>query len=197
MRFNSHYALSAAGSHAFLSASKYAWINYDEEKLGQSWATARAAERGTRLHNLARELIELGIKQPRNNTTLSLYVNDAIGFRMTPEQYLFYSENAYGCADAISFRKERTKDLRPILRVHDLKTGISPASFKQLMIYVAFFCLEYRENPFEIDIELRIYQNDTFETYIPDPGDIMHIMEQTRSFDKKIVQWRLEAAGLS
>ena len=35
MVFNKHSDLE--GSHAFLSASKYHWINYDEEKLAQSY----------------------------------------------------------------------------------------------------------------------------------------------------------------
>jgi hypothetical protein len=87
MIFNSHSDL--AGQHAFLSASKYHWINYDEEKLEQSFVTAMAAARGTRLHTLAQMLISEGIKQARNKTTFNMYVNDAIGFRMKPEQVLF------------------------------------------------------------------------------------------------------------
>ena len=74
---------------------------------------------------------------------------------MTPEQVLFYSVNAFGTADAIAF-DERSK----LLRIHDLKTGVTPASMAQLHVYAALFCLEYDKPPFEIKYDLRIYQND-------------------------------------
>jgi len=193
MHFKKHFNLANAGSHAFLSASKYSWLNYDEDKLDTVFATSLAAEKGTRLHKLAADLIREGVKLPRSTQTLNLYVNDAIGFRMTPEQYLYYSDNAYGCADAISFRVERGK---PKLRVHDLKTGITPASFSQLDIYGAFFCLEYRVKPFEIEMEWRIYQNDDVMIQVGDPDVITHIMEKIKLFDKRISAMRLEAEGL-
>lgn len=189
MHFNTHYSLAAAGSHAFLSASKYAWINYDDDKLDRVFATSLAAQKGSDLHDLAHHLIRLGVKLPRTNATLNLYVNDAIGFRMTPEQILFYSDNAYGTADAIAFRKNK-------LRIHDLKTGMNPASFSQLDVYGAFFCLEYRINPFEIDMEFRIYQNDEVQILEGDPDVITHIMEKTKQFDKIITARRLEANSL-
>ena len=72
---------------------------------------------------------------------------------MTTEVCLFYSINAFGTADAISFRNNT-------LRIHDLKNGRTPASIKQLEIYAALFCLEYSFNPRDIDIELRLYQLD-------------------------------------
>jgi len=193
MHFNKHYALATAGSHAFLSASKYSWLNYDEDKLDSVFSTSLAAEKGTRLHKLAADLIREGVKLPRSEQTLNRYVNDAIGFRMTPEQILFYSDNAYGTADSISFRQERGKMK---LRVHDLKTGINPASFSQLDIYGAFFCLEYRIKPFEIEMEWRIYQNDEAHVQMGDPDVITHIMEKIKIFDKRINAMRLEAAGL-
>lgn len=193
MHFNKHYSLANVGSHAFLSASKYSWLNYDEDKLDSVFAASLAAEKGTRLHKLANDLIREGVKLPRSTQTLNLYVNDAIGFRMTPEQILFYSDNAYGTADAISFRQERGKMK---LRVHDLKTGITPASFSQLDIYGAFFCLEYRIKPFEIDMEWRIYQNDDVHIQAGDPDVITHVMERVKVFDKRINAMRLEAAGL-
>jgi hypothetical protein len=77
-----------------------------------------AARRGTELHDLAHQLIRLGVKLPKTPTTLNLYVNDALGYRMTPEQVLYFSENCFGTADAISFRRNK-------LRIHDLKTGIT------------------------------------------------------------------------
>ena len=35
MNFNKHSKLE--GQHAFLGASKYHWINYDEEKIAESY----------------------------------------------------------------------------------------------------------------------------------------------------------------
>jgi hypothetical protein len=111
---------------------------------------------------------------------------------MVPEQVLFYSRNAFGTADAISFRRERGHD-RTVLRIHDLKTGVSKASVNQLEIYCAFFCLEYDIKPHEIDIELRIYQNDHIQIYEPDPEDILHIMDKMVTFDQIIENARMEA----
>ena len=44
-----------------------------------------------------------------------------------------------------------------------------------------------------IDIELRIYQNDFIQIYIPDPEDILHIMDKLITFDRLIDQARQEA----
>jgi Protein of unknown function (DUF2800). len=184
MIFNNHSTL--AGQHAFLSASKYHWINYDDEKLDRVYVAALAAQRGTELHALAHELIRLGVKLPRSQKTLNLYVNDALGFRMAPEQILYYSDNCFGTADAISFRTRK-------LRISDLKTGATPTSEHQLEVYAALFCLEYRVKPFDIDIELRIYQNDEVREYIGDPDVIMHIMDKIMTFDKRITILRQEA----
>lgn len=184
MRFNTHS--DVAGRHAFLSASKHHWVNYDDEKLARVFKTALAAQRGTDLHNLAREAIRLGVKLPRTTRTLNCYVNDAIGYRMSPEVVLFYSDNAFGTADTISFRQE-------MLRIHDLKTGVVPASFHQLEIYAAFFCLEYGVKPGEIAMELRIYQNDDISIHTPEVDDIAHIMDRVITFDKYINQMRQEA----
>ena len=177
MNFNSHFRLE--GQHAFLSASKYHWINYDDEKLINVFTRAQAIQRGTELHELAHNLIRLGVKLPKTNKTLNMYVNDAIGFKMTTEQILYYSDNCFGTADAISFKKG-------FLRIHDLKSGDSPASIKQLMIYTALFCLEYGHKPIDLQIELRLYQADEATPYIPDPQDISHIMERIIISDKII-----------
>ena len=152
MNFNQH--LDLVGQHAFLGPSKYHWINYDEDKLIESYKKYLAIERGIALHDFARRCIELGEKLPRGKKALNLYVNDAIGYRMAPEQVLYYSNNAYGTTDAISFRSD-------LLRIHDLKTGVSPVSVHQLEIYAAYFCLEYHIKPEDISIELRIYQEST------------------------------------
>lgn len=184
MIFNRHSEL--AGQHAFLSASKYHWVNYDDEKLDRTYLTSLAAYRGTQLHEFAAQAIRLGIKLPRTRETLNQFVNDAIGFRMVPEQVLYVSENAFGTADAIGFRKNK-------LRISDLKTGTILASERQLEIYAAFFCIEYGFKPMSIDIELRIYQNDEVRIYEADPDVITHIMAKTRAFDKRIADLRRAA----
>lgn len=190
MQFAKHPEV--AGSHAFLSASKYYWIRYDEAKILETFATDMAASRGTRLHAFAAEAISLGQRLPKTQQTLSMYVNDALSFRMRPEQVLFYSRNAFGTADAISFRRERGHE-RTVLRIHDLKTGTTKSNVNQLEIYAAFFCLEYDIKPHSIDIELRIYQNDFVQVYEPDPDDIVHIMDKIVTFDRIIESAREEA----
>lgn len=183
MDFNPHYNL--VGQHAFLSASKYHWINYDEEKLATSYLKYQAIQRGTRLHDIARQLIEEGIKLPKSQKTLNMYVNDAIGFKMTPEQPLYFSDNCFGTADTISFKKN-------FLRIHDLKTGETPASVHQLEIYDALFCLEYGMSPTEIEHELRIYQLDQVLVHIPDSQWIREIMNKIIIFDKRVEKLKLE-----
>jgi hypothetical protein len=181
MRFNRHSEL--AGLHAFLSASKHSWVNYDEDKLDRVFLSNMASKRGTDLHNLAAELIRLNVKLPDTPTTMNLYVNDAIGFKMSPELTLFYSVNCFGTADAVSFRKNK-------LRIHDLKTGLGHTSERQLEIYAALFCLEYNFKPHEIEIELRIYQNDEARIYVADPDTIHHIMDRIKVFDRRITTLR-------
>ena len=184
MNFNRHSEL--VGQHAFLSASKYHWINYDIDKLERVYMQARSAQRGTELHAWAHETIRLGLKQEDLPHTLNQYINDAIGYRMSVEQPLFYSPNAFSTADTISFRKN-------VLRVHDLKTGFTPCGPEQLMVYAALFCLEYKFKPFDINIELRIYQNNQVKIYEVDPIDIVHIMDKIVTFDNAINRIREEA----
>ena len=149
MNFNKHSEL--IGQHAFLGASRFGWLNYDDEKLIQS------------------------------------YVNDAIAYRLTPEQPLYFSRNCFGTADAISFN-ERSR----FLRIHDLKTGVTIAHMEQLEIYAALFCLEYKVQPTEIGMELRIYQNNEIVTHEPKGEDIKCIMQKIIAFDGKIEKIRAE-----
>ena len=152
MNFNKHSEYE--GQHAFLGASSYHWLNYSEEKLIEVYSNLLAKQKGTELHEFAAQCIKLGQKLPQSKKTLNMYVNDAIGFKMTPEQILFVSPNCFGTADAISFRHN-------ILRIHDYKSGKTPASMNQLKIYAAMFCIEYGIKPSAIKmIELRIYQFD-------------------------------------
>ena len=179
--FNRHPNLE--GQHAFLGASNYHWINYDEGKVEETYFKWRAAQRGSKLHAFAADCIRLGQKLPRSKQTLNMYVNDAIGFKMTPEQILYYSPNCFGTVDAIIFRND-------FLRIHDLKTGETPAKMEQLMIYAALFCLEYGIKPSEIGMELRIYQNDEVLCRNATVEDIFPIMDRIITFDKIINRMR-------
>lgn len=179
MNFNKHYNLE--GKHAFLGASKYSWLNYDSEKLSESYFNQQARYRGTQLHEFASQCIKLGQKLPNSHKTLNMFVNDAIGYRMETEQILYYSDNCFGTADAIGYRDRNKK-----LRIHDLKTGTTTASMKQLYIYTALFCLEYVMDPHQLDIELRIYQFDDVDVCVPEVTDILKIMQKIRDFDMQL-----------
>ena len=183
MNFYKHSNL--IGQHAFLGASNYYWLNYDEDKLHTVYNNMQLVQRGTRLHEFAKECIELGVKLPKTKTTLNMYVNDAIGYRMTPEQILYFSENCFGTADAISFKSG-------LLRIHDLKTGVTPASMKQLEVYAALFCLEYDYKPIDIQMELRIYQNNEIVIEEPNYDDITFIIDKIITFDKYLMKLKEE-----
>ena len=183
MKFNNHKNLE--GCHAFLGASKYHWINYNPDKVAASYRSYLATLKGTELHEFAAKCIQLGQKLPKSKKTLNMYVNDAIGYRMTPEQVLYYSDNCFGTADSISFKDN-------LLRIHDLKTGVTPAHMEQLEIYAALFCLEYKIKPADIDIELRIYQSDDILVFNPTVEDIVPIMDKIITSDKIISKIKTE-----
>lgn len=219
MLWNDHSRDAPEGVHAFLSPSQYSWLGYDRETLIARYRNRYATNIGTVLHNYARERIKYGIKvtrYTRSDILLELlrngipencidmevifdnfknYVNDAIGFQLTPEQALVYSENCFGRADAISFSEAKN-----LLRIHDLKTGLTPASMKQLEIYAALFCLEYKKRPGEIAIELAIYQTAVDEdgyyadidTEQPEPQVIAHHMDQIVTLDKWLKRFKGE-----
>ncbi|MCM1524242.1 MAG: DUF2800 domain-containing protein [Ruminococcus sp.] len=177
MNFNRHSALE--GRHAFLGASKYHWINYSSDDIKEAYKKSLAVQKGVELHEFAERCIRLKQRLPKLKKTLNMYVNDAVGFRMTPEQVLYFSENCFGTADAVSFRDG-------LLRIHDLKTGVTPAHMEQLIIYAALFCLEYDVKPGEIKTELRIYQNNDAVIFTPNADDIVPIMDKIITFDKII-----------
>lgn len=174
MNFVRH--LNLEGLHAPFSPSQPSWLRYDDDKAIEVYLNKRASEMGTRLHKWAKDTIDLGLKQPRTKKTIYAYVNDAIGYRMETEVVLFYSERFFGTADAISFRNN-------FLRIHDLKTGKHPANMEQLEVYAALFCLEYKVKPSDIKMELRIYQNDEVIVHIPEPENIVLIMQKIVSLD--------------
>ena len=175
MNFKQH--LNLEGLHAPFSPSQSHWLRYDDNKALAVLKNKKAAERGTALHQWAKDTIDLGIKQRRSKQTLCAYVNDAIGFKMNTEVVLFYSERFFGTADAISFRDN-------FLRIHDLKTGKEPVKMEQLEIYAALFCLEYKVRPGDIEMELRIYQNDEVIYHNPTAEDIVPIMDKIIHLDK-------------
>lgn len=177
MIYNDHSELE--GKHAFLSPSNYHWLNYDEQRLAARFQTYTKAAWGSKLHDLAQSLIEMRVKLPKNSKTLNLYVNDCIGYRMACEVALYYSRNCFGHADALKFSNNK-------LRISDLKTGVTKASMMQLKVYAALFCLEYSIDPFDIGIELRIYQNNDVLMDTPNAEEIAEIMTKIVDFDQYI-----------
>ena len=199
MDFNRHKDLE--GRHAILAPSQPYWLRYSDDDLYQKYLANYAQSMGTSLHGLAETLISNRVKLKKNDKNVVLvhllkdhipraaidmdriydnfmtYVNDAIGFRLTPEQPLVYSEFCFGTADAISFKNN-------FLRIHDYKSGTKEAKMEQLLIYAALFCLEYGVKPGTIEIELRIYQNDDIMVSNPGADDIAPIMDTIIHHDK-------------
>lgn len=173
MNFNKHYEFE--GKHAFLSASKYHWLNYTEDRLIEVYRNQQAKIRGTLLHQFACDAITYGVPLA-DDDTIGMYVNDCIADGMQPEVVLYYSSNAFGTADAISFDGQ-------YLKIYDLKTGKTQASIKQLYVYAALFCLEYNINPNDISIHLRIYQNGEALVDNPDSDEIWDVMDRIIAFD--------------
>lgn len=174
MIWNKH--LNLEGSHAFLSASKYHWIAYDDDKIRSAYENHIRVLMGTELHALAAKCIELGQRLPDDGETISMYVNDALDLNLSPEVLLYYSDFCFGTADAIGYQSGK-------LIIHDLKTGVIPAHMEQLEIYAALFCLEYGHKPSELDMTLRIYQNKEILEFKPEVDDILPIMDTIIRFD--------------
>ena len=204
MEFHVHRHLE--GKHAIFSASSWYWLNDEPDELVNRLCSQYASTIGTILHNLARKHIKYRIKlhkYDKNNVVLELltngipaivvdtidfdsmfdnlmaYVNDCIGFRMEPEVVLAYSDNFYGTADAVHF-----SDKDRFLRIHDYKSGVTPASMNQLKIYTALFCLEYGFKPGNISTELRLYQSNEVIIDNPEADDIAPIMDKIVTTDK-------------
>lgn len=217
MDFNKHRELE--GRHALLSPSKYNWINKEPDEVLDMYARSYAQAIGTALHDIAAKRIEKkrklkrgvkdeiyflllsyykipyialerGIDFDQVFETMTAYVNDAIGYRMVPEQELKYSDICFGTADAINQLDNIVKNRK--LQIHDLKTGITPAHIEQLEIYAALFCLEYHFKPSDLDIELRIYQGDQVVTHQPEVDEIVPIMDTIIS-DCKHIERNTEA----
>ena len=213
MNFNKHY--DKVGKHAMLSPSSWRWINDDNDSLMKRLCSQYATTVGDIIHDLACRHIKYLIKinkYDKKNLVLELlshgipafvvdmldmdsifdtfmtYVNDGIGFKMSPEVIIYYSDNFFGTADSIAYN-ENTK----FLRIHDLKSGVTPAHIEQLEIYAALFCLEYRIKPAELSgTELRIYQRSEVLYHNPEPGEISAIANKIVDRDKFLNQIRME-----
>ncbi len=188
MNFNRHSELE--GKHAFLSPSKMTWLRYSRDDMRNAYYNAMAAARGTKLHAMAKDLITEGIKVRGNKQTFAAYVNDAIGYGMTPEQPLYFSQNCFGTTDAIHYKPG-------VLRIHDYKSGTTPAHMEQLEIYAALFMLEYERvfgvRPDNTKTILRIYQNDDIIEDEPEPDRIESIMNAIRERDEWVDELRMES----
>lgn len=213
MNFTRHF--QQEGKHAVLSASSWRWINDDIDSLTSRLCAQYAQTIGTLLHAIACRHIQHRIKMnkyDKKNVMLDLlsngipgfvidsldfdkifenlmvYVNDGVSYRMSPEVVLYYSDNFFGTADSISYNETERR-----LRIHDYKSGVTPAHIEQLEIYAALFCLEYRIKPHEIaETELRIYQNNEILYHNPTADEIREVADKIVSFDKYINQLRQE-----
>lgn len=54
---------------------------------------------------------------------------------------------------------------------------LEDSELNELLVYAALFCLEYKIKPGEIDVELRIYQNDEILHHEPTAEDILPVMD--------------------
>lgn len=204
MNFRRHSELE--GKHAILSASSWRWINDDIESLTKRICSQYLSTIGTILHDVARKHIKHRIKlnkYDKKNVMLELveqgvpayvidtinfdsmyenlmnYVNDCVAFKMTPEVVLRFSNNFFGTSDAIKYSDETR-----FLRIHDYKSGTTPAHIEQTLIYAALFCLEYGVKPSSLSgCECRIYQVPEPIIYEPTPEEIQQIIERIITFD--------------
>ena len=182
MKWNRHPEFE--GKHSFLSASQCHWLKYDPEKLVERFENEKAKQRGTELHEFASNAIQHRIRLLPGHThpAVANFVNDAIGYRMDSEVLLFYSPYAFGTADAIRYDGPKKDNHRGFLRIHDLKTGVTKPKMEQLLVYAAYFCLEYGVAPEKTDFELRIYQGENIETYIPEAEDVYDVYHTIKEF---------------
>jgi len=212
MIFNKHLELE--GRHAILSPSKHYWLNYDDEGLMRNYISSFATEIGTLVHEYASDRIRFRLPMDVNNEeaknsllvfllkngipfrvidldrifyNLVPYVNDAIGYKMDSEIPLKYSDLCFGTADAIGVR-------RNWLRIHDLKTGQTPASMDQLLCYAGLFFLEYKRDyrPQTMKTELRIYQNQEILISQPSSEEIKAVMDKIIHGDSVLTKKLME-----
>lgn len=207
MNWNNHYKLE--GKHALLGASKSGWINDEDDQFRQRVVSYYASTIGTLLHEIAKKYISHGFKMHKYDKSsivldlidsgiperiidildfdlmfinLMAYVNDAVGYRLSPEVLLYYSDRSFGTADTIGYF-----DKDKILRVHDLKTGKTPAKIEQLLIYAAWCCLEYKLKPEDLNgTDLRIYQLGEVLIHQPSPEELRFFMNRIQQRDQDV-----------
>lgn len=210
MIFNTHSELE--GRHAILSPSKPYWLNYDDDALMRSYISSFATDIGTLVHEYACDRIRFRMpidienegssNEAKNGLLMHLmrngipfrvidldriffnlvpYINDGIGYKLSTEVKLKYSELCFGTADAIGVRRNQ-------LRIHDLKTGTSPAHMDQLLVYAALFFLEYKRDyrPNTMKVELRIYQNQDILVHQPTTEEVKATMDEIIRKDKML-----------
>lgn len=182
--FNEHWELK--GRHATLSPSGYHWLNYDTDKMRNVYLNNLRKERGTRMHELASEMIELEIRPKSLKQAFNMFVNDCLDDGMASEVPLKYSDNCFGTADGIQYYPDKK-----LLRIYDLKTGTSKPSFNQLRIYAALFCHEYGPiygfKPKDLTYELRLYQGrGAMVDEDVSGGMIQDILNQIKMLDDEI-----------
>lgn len=146
------------------SIDEFIFQKYYDQKYGLSLE-------GTRL------LKALSFVETDTFETIKAYVNDAISFRMDPEIVLLYSDRFFGTADTVAVTDN-------MIRIHDLKTGSTPAHIEQLMLYDAYLCHEYGIVPGLMSHELRIYQSGDIITATPSGDEIEAIMDIVMRFDE-------------
>ena len=203
MKWNDHLKLK--NTHALFSPSTGGWEKYDHNRLQERYYTSFATDIGTAIHeeamwhiskrvpvkaaakgelklelykrsNIPDDVIDVLDFDPMFKNYMA-YVNDAIGFRMDPEVILYSNNLCYGTADAISFRDD-------FLRIHDLKTGVTPGHIEQLFKYAALFCFEYKVDPRKIKTELRIYQHNDILIANPEADEMMPYIDQITQINK-------------
>jgi hypothetical protein len=199
MNLNNHYDIK--GKHALLGCSQFGWMNAKtEEDMLKYLASKYSTTIGTLMHAEAADHITYGVRLNKNDKkhiqfqllrqgipakiiryidfdamydNLMDYVNDCIGFKMIPEKELKYSDKLFGTCDALVYNE---KD--HFLRIHDLKTGVTPAHMEQLMGYAALFFLDNRIYKVkDSQVELRIYQNNDVDIYNPEPDELLEFMD--------------------
>lgn len=192
--------LELRDTHAIFSPSRPHFINYDDDAMIRSYISSFSTQIGTAVHAFAKKkidgqfpiednqsernwllmhLLDAGIPRrvidiERIFLNLIPYVNDAIGYKMQTEIPLVYEKTLFmGTADAIVHR-------RGTLRIHDLKTGIQPASMDQPLCYAALAFLEYKREikPDNTKVELRIYQNQEVAVHNPSTDEVKAIMDK-------------------
>ena len=192
MEWNRHPELQ--GQHTFLSPSKYSFLRKTDDELIASYYNSFATTVGTSTHAFAADCVKLRHTLDDGDwrhlefellrqkippeafdigfifPTVMQYVNDCIRYSMDTEIGLMYSNLCGGTADAISYRRKK-------LRIHDLKTGTTPAKIDQLMGYAALFFLEYGVKPESTHTELRIYQSGDIFVCEPGSDELIDVME--------------------